>query len=119
MRAGSAKVFRSLDVWDICALIAGSRAYCGSSLHGRIIAIAFARPRLNLRRPDATGGGSKQQAFAQTWDAAAVPATAEPGDVAAGIQAALAADPEPLRQTARSLAGRYRQEFATMAAALG
>jgi hypothetical protein len=118
LRVGSAKLFRSPDVWDICALIANSRVYCGSSLHGRIVATAFALPRLNLRRRETTGGSSKQQAFAQTWDAASMPAEVGPRDVAAGILGALAADPELLRQTARSLAARYRQEFVTIAAAL-
>lgn len=37
-------VFESLDVWDICALIASSAAFCGSSLHGRIVAEAFGVP---------------------------------------------------------------------------
>src|SRR5262249_40319585 len=41
MRPGTAAVAESLDVWDLCALVAGSRGFCGSSLHGRILAMAY------------------------------------------------------------------------------
>ena len=51
------QVFQSLQLWDICALIAGSRGFCGSSLHGRIVATAFARPRLNVLAPQASEPG--------------------------------------------------------------
>ena len=55
MRTAAVKIFTSLDIWDICALIAASRAYCGSSLHGRIVAMAYALPRLNLIHPSQVG----------------------------------------------------------------
>jgi len=34
-------LFQSLDVWDICALVFNAQGYCGSSLHGWILARAF------------------------------------------------------------------------------
>ena len=111
MRAGSAKVFRSLDLWDICALIARSRAYCGSSLHGRIVAIAFALPRVNIRHPGSTGHPSKPAAFAATWDEACMPAEVDLRDIASGIHAILALETEPLQHTARRLAELHRQGF--------
>lgn len=35
------RLFQSLDVWDICALLAGASRYCGTSLHGWILSRAF------------------------------------------------------------------------------
>lgn len=118
MRAPSVTVFGSLDVWDICALIANSRAYCGSSLHGRIVAMAFALPRVNLRHPQATKHPGKQAAFAATWEEPGVPATVEVGDIAQGIGDALALDPAQLRRSARLLVTQYRQGFDSVRAGL-
>lgn len=112
--AGSARLLHSLDLWDLCALIASSRAFAGSSLHGRIVAMAFGRPRINLRPPAALGSPCKQDAYAATWEAAGLPTVVEPGDLAAALHAALAAPPELLTHTARQLATQYRQGFATL-----
>ncbi|NMG56843.1 polysaccharide pyruvyl transferase family protein [Aromatoleum aromaticum] len=104
------RIVESLDIWDICALIAASRGYCGSSLHGRIVAMAFALPRVNLLHRRA-GHPGKQAAFAATWEPPQVRATVEVDEIADGIGEALNADPEQLRQTARELVERYRKEF--------
>lgn len=72
MRARSKSDFESLNIWDICALIANGSAYCGSSLHGRIVAMAFERPRVNLW-PLCTGRTCKQAEYASTWEAAGIP----------------------------------------------
>ncbi len=40
--------FESLHLWAICALLAGAAGYCGTSLHGRMVAEAFGVPALNL-----------------------------------------------------------------------
>jgi hypothetical protein len=58
-----ARLFLSLDIWDICALIAGSSAWCGSSLHGRIVAEAFGVPVLEGVVPL----GAKVKAYRDTW----------------------------------------------------
>lgn len=105
------QVFQSLQLWDICALIAGSLGYCGSSLHGRIIATAFARPRLNLQPPQA-GEPAKIQAYTATWEPAALPASAPVDALAEQLHQALAADPASLRSLADALADRYRHTFA-------
>lgn len=118
LRPGSARLFSSLDLWDICALIAHSRAYCGSSLHGRIVATAFALPRINLRHPTRTGRPTKQAAFAATWDDASQPAEVDLREMAAAIHTALAARPADLRHTAERLASAYRQGFAAICAGL-
>lgn len=117
LRPGSAQVFQSLDLWELCALIAHSRAFCGSSLHGRIVAMAFAVPRINLRPPGAAGHG-KHQAFAATWDGEGQPGVVALHDIAAGLHAALAVDPAQLQRQAARLAGLYRQGLAALCAGM-
>lgn len=111
MHRGRARVFESLDLWDLCALIAHGRAFCGSSLHGRIVALAFGRPRVGLRRPGAAPG--KQAAFASSWDEG-MPVDVEPAAIGAAIRSALAADAERLREIADRVARRYRADFGTI-----
>ena len=118
MRAPSVQIFTSLNLWDICALIANSRAYCGSSLHGRIVAMAFALPRVNLLHSAQATQPTKQAAYAATWEAPGMPATVEVHGIAQGISQALTADPKQLQHTARELATRYRQEFNATCAGL-
>lgn len=108
MPSGMADIFTSLDLWDICALIASSRGYLGSSLHGRIVAMAFALPRLNIVR---FPGRSKQAAFAAAWEAGRALHTVQIDGIVQGMQEALAADVHSLRLQARQLADCYRQAF--------
>jgi hypothetical protein len=108
------KIFTSLNLWDICALIAHSRGYCGSSLHGRIVALAFALPRLNLRHPTQPGALTKQAAFATTWEQTNLPATVAVDEIAAAIEQALGVAAGELQETASGLAARYRQGFAAL-----
>ena len=112
--ADAVRIFESLNLWDLCALIAASRGYCGSSLHGRIVATAFGLPCLNLRAPGVDAGTSKQAAYAATWDDSGGPAEVDVQDLADGLQAALAADPGRLRAQARRLAAAYRRGFAAL-----
>jgi hypothetical protein len=65
--AGIATVFESLNLWDICALIAASQGVIASSLHAQIVAAAFGLPSTRLRSPAAPPGPTKQEAYAQTW----------------------------------------------------
>lgn len=118
MRTATVKLFASLNVWDICALIAESRVYCGSSLHGRIVAMAFARPRVNIGHPAQGARPTKQTAFAQTWEAATVPAVVGVQQIADAIGEALAVDEGVLRNTARELVTRYREGFVPVRASL-
>ncbi len=111
LRSGSARLFHAIDLWDICALIASSRAYCGSSLHGRIVATAFALPRVNVRPAAAAGRPSKQAAFAATWDDDRLPAEIDLHDLACGLGTALSVQQECLQHQAQRLARLYRQEF--------
>ncbi|MEX3938972.1 polysaccharide pyruvyl transferase family protein [Paraburkholderia sp. BR10937] len=116
LRAARVRVFASLNVWDICALIAGSRIYCGSSLHGRIVAMAYALPRVNISHPDHSLEASKHAAYVRTWEAAGLAGVVNPGNLADAVANALATDCESLRETASALARRYRVEFETVVA---
>jgi len=67
---GSVRSFSVPASVDICALIAASSGVVGSSLHGRIVALAYGLPRVSLM-PAATGGRhDKRMAFAETWEPA-------------------------------------------------
>lgn len=114
MRAASTRIFSSLNLWDICALIAHSRAYCGSSLHGWIVAAAFGLPGVNLRHPAQTGRLTKQEAYCSTWEAPASPAIVDVPGIVQGIDRALMADKGELRLVAGELAARYRRHFASL-----
>jgi hypothetical protein len=105
------RVFTSLHLWDICALVAHSRVFCGSSLHGRVVAMAFARPRINIVHADTLRQTSKQAAFAATWEAPGMPATTNVNGVANAIGAALRTDTALMQHTASDLARRYRASF--------
>lgn len=65
------RIFTSLNVWDICALIAGSRGYIGTSLHGRLVAESFGVPALSLER--ARGAAQKLRAYLTTWSPGCAP----------------------------------------------
>jgi hypothetical protein len=118
MRSPSVRTFPSLNLWDICALIAHSRIYVGSSLHGRIVAMAFALPRMNLRHPAQTALCSKQEAFAATWEKAGTPGTVALHEIGSAVRHALAADPVQLQQTAMELVKHYRRGFEEIRAGL-
>ncbi|HEX8885523.1 MAG TPA: polysaccharide pyruvyl transferase family protein, partial [Noviherbaspirillum sp.] len=99
-----AAMLHSLKLWDICALIAGARCYLGSSLHGRIVAMAYALPRLNLALPGQEGVPSKQAAYAATWDMPAMPGVLPVHALPEGLQRALSTDPQVRRELADRLA---------------
>lgn len=136
-RTAAVAIFESLDVWDLCALIAGSRGFCGSSLHGRIVAMAFGLPRVNLAigagGPPARAGeegpvsgeasasepdpAAKHRAFAETWELPGLPGVVDVDRLAEGLHAALAADPEQLARLSRRLVEAYRPGFDAILAA--
>lgn len=111
--ASRVRVFQSLQLWDICALIAGSRGYCGSSLHGRIVATAFARPRLNVLPPQASEPG-KVLAYTRSWERPGLPGAVPIDGLADGLERALSVDPEGLHVTASALAEHFRHGLAAL-----
>ncbi len=109
-------IFNSLQLWDICALLAHSAAYCGTSLHGRIVASAFGVPALNLYNPRSES--EKQLQYALSWPSPGLPLLVDAKEMAEKVVAALAAEREELRAAAAELAALYRQRFATLVEAL-
>lgn len=118
MRAPSVHIMTSPNIWDVCALIAGCQAYCGSSLHGRIVATAYALPRINVRHPTPLDGPSKQTAFAGTWERIDLPGEVGVADIVRGVNDALHVEPDRLRHIAQSLTNTYRSGFERVAARL-
>ncbi|MDR5767011.1 MULTISPECIES: polysaccharide pyruvyl transferase family protein [unclassified Caballeronia] len=116
MRHPSVTIFDSLDVWDICALIAKSDGYAGSSLHGRIVAMAYGLPRVNIAHTDA----AKQRAYASTWEIAGAPGVVSIAELHPAMHEARAMDRAALRETASALAKAHRAGFERVArSALG
>lgn len=114
LHAPAVWLFSSLHLWDICALIAHSRGYCGSSLHGRIVATACGLPRLTVRHPAHAGRTTKQEAYGATWEIPAMASVADIADIAATFAQALQVDTQSLQNHAAELAHRYRQTFDTL-----
>jgi hypothetical protein len=115
---GRARLFESLQLWDICALIAQSRGFAGSSLHGRIVATACALPHVSLRSPAAGTQQGKTAAWAATWEHADADAVAPVSELAAGLQRALARPRSAREQLAQALVQQYRQGYEALRAAL-
>lgn len=109
---GTTRLFESLNLWDICALIAASRGAVGSSLHGRIIALAYELPRVSLIPPQQGDRPLKTTAFAETWEPGSVPRGVTVDEVERAVMQALAAPVDVLRDNATSLRARYLQSQA-------
>ncbi|WP_407642427.1 polysaccharide pyruvyl transferase family protein [Caballeronia arvi] len=107
MRHPAVNIFDSLNVWDICALIAGSEGFAGSSLHGRIVAMAYGLPRVNLEHGDAR----KQRAYASTWEIENAPGVVPVDELHAAMLDAMTLDREALRHHASMLANAHRAGF--------
>ena len=104
---GTAQLFPSLHLWDICALIAASRGTVCSSLHGRIIALAYGLPRVSLVPPQQGRRPDKRAAFAETWEPDAVPRSVTPDRIESALMQALAVPAGVLRENAASLRAHY------------
>lgn len=99
---GTARIFDSLHLWELCALIAASRGAIGSSLHGRLVALAYGLPRVSLMSPQQGPGPDKLTAFAETWEPQALPRSVAVGEIEAAALRALALPASLLQaQTAR------------------
>ncbi|MDP1928439.1 MAG: polysaccharide pyruvyl transferase family protein [Thiobacillus sp.] len=116
--AGSTHLFPSLHLWDICALIAASRGTVGSSLHGRIVALAYGLRRVSLIPPQQGGRPDKRTAFAETWEPASVPRCVAASQIERAVMQALAVPASVLQESAASLRERYRQSQAHWAGLL-
>jgi hypothetical protein len=115
---GTARLFPSLHLWDICALIAASRGVVGSSLHSRIVALAYGLPRVSLRSSQQGSRPGKVAAFAETWEADAVPRSVAVDRIEPALMQALAVPADVLCENAASLRARYLQSQAQWAGLL-
>lgn len=105
-------IFESLPVWNICALIAHSRLFCGSSLHGRIVALAYGLPRVSVLPPSLVPGqASKIAAMIETWEADQLATLAQVNGLAHAAQYALALTPASQQALAASLCAHYQAGF--------
>ncbi|WP_296633109.1 MULTISPECIES: polysaccharide pyruvyl transferase family protein [unclassified Thiobacillus] len=104
---GAACLFGSLHLWDICALIAASRGAVGSSLHGRIVALAHGLPRVSLIPPQQGVRPVKTAAFAETWEPDAVRRSVTVEALERAMMQALAVPAGVLRDNAAHLRERY------------
>ena len=105
-------IFESLQVWDICALIAHSRLFCGSSLHGRIVALAYGLPRVSVLPPPLVPGqASKIAAMIETWEPDQRATLAEVNGLAHAAQIALALATASQQALAASLCAHYQAGF--------
>lgn len=51
INSGNIHLFENLNIWDIMSLIANSKGFVGSSLHGCITAMSYCRPYIGLEVP--------------------------------------------------------------------
>lgn len=116
--AGMAGVFPSLHLWDICALIAASRAVVSSGLHGRLVALAHGLPRASLAPPQDSGCPGKVAAFAETWEPEDLPRSVRADALEPALRQALAVPADVLQDTAAHLRARYRAGLAQWAGLL-
>ncbi|HEX7971551.1 MAG TPA: polysaccharide pyruvyl transferase family protein [Thiobacillus sp.] len=116
---GTARLFSSLHLWDICALIAASRGVVASSLHGRIVALAYGLPRVSLIPPQAGGRPGKTTAFAETWEPDAVPrSVAAASQIESALKQALAVPASELQANAAQVRAHYLESQAQWAGML-
>ena len=101
------RLVSSLHLWDVCALIAASRGVACSSLHGRIVALAYGLPRVSLVPPQQSKRPDKRAAFAETWEPDAVPRSVEISQIEPAILKALAVPASVLRENAGSVCRQY------------
>ncbi|HEY9028547.1 MAG TPA: polysaccharide pyruvyl transferase family protein [Burkholderiaceae bacterium] len=99
------RLFDSLDVWDICALLGHAHACLCSSLHGALVARAFGVPALGIEAPH-PAQGRKLAAYVSTWHALDAPVLRHYGDIRASLHEALAADAGARRAHAGERASR-------------
>ncbi len=114
MKNHQTMIFDSLNIWSICALITSSRIFCGSSLHGRIIAMANGIPRINLCHAMNKEHITKQAAFAETWDLPSLYATVTADQLSIGVLHAFNTDRDKMKQKAKSLTNLYREAFSKL-----
>jgi hypothetical protein len=106
---GRARVFGSLRLWDIAALIADAKLVVSSSLHVRIVAMACGVPRVGLRPPGRPPGAGKHGAVAAAWELPGMPKVVDVARAAAAARRASEVPAAALAALAADLASRHAQ----------
>jgi hypothetical protein len=112
-------LMHSVNLWAICALIAGSVAYLGSSLHGRIIAMAYALQRLLLLLPGAPSEHSKPAAYAATRESSDMPGALTISDSPAALAVAMGSSTCSRHRRTDALASVCMREYLALTKELG
>lgn len=118
MASPAVRLFRSLDVWDICALLAHARVQAGSSLHGHVVAAAFGVPAVGLLRPDEAGRFGKLAAWAATWAPPGAAGILPIERLAEGLRGALHGDAGRRQVQRAAWVSSYRESFARLTGCL-
>ncbi len=116
--ARAIQVASTLNVWDLCALVAGSSAVVASSLHARVVAGAFGRACVSLQPPAAGQRITKLDAWVEAWEPERGGSIATPAALAPALDAALAAPAAALAEASRRLAASARAGYAALLSAL-
>lgn len=109
--AGTARVFHSLHLWDVCALVTASRGTVASSLHARLVALAYGLPRVSLTLPQQGDRPGKVAAFAGTWEPKSQPWGVAPSGIGEAVKQAFAAPADVLADNAADLRRRFRESL--------
>ncbi len=107
-----AMFFPSRNIWDISALIGNSELYVGTSLHGRIVAMAAGVPRINLAVRFA-----KINSYCRLWEHPSVPYEINVEQLNPHFGNILDMDRDTLKSHAKWLEKTYRSAFSKMCAA--
>lgn len=108
--------FASSRLWDLCALLAGARLCCASSLHAAIVADAFGVPTLGLE--PGPGAGAKLATYADTWSVPGAVLACDAEALAAALSSALCRGRRELLEHARARARRAQAAWGDLAMAL-
>jgi len=100
--------FESLSLSQIIALIAASSGFLGASLHGHIVASAFAKPRVSFLPPGMQARPNKLVAYTETWEMPAMPGVVPLEALAEAYGRAQRVAPTARRAHAETLAAQYR-----------
>jgi hypothetical protein len=117
MKTAPPIIFESLDLWEICAVISCSRLTCASSLHARIVAMAYGLPRLTFKHtaPSKLQGAvtpmTKHDAYLSTWELPGLQAVVPLDLIAETAAFALQCDQGLLTAHAEKLAGMHEHAF--------
>ena len=107
--AAIVRLFESLNIWNICALLAGCRVFCGTSLHARVIATAFCVPCVTITADPKRM--TKQQAYRATWERAACGEVVGISGIATALQAAMEVPAVQIKNLSQTLAQKCREQF--------